>query len=132
MSLTASQQVYWWFWNRRDSTNGTTSKRKKGEKKNSILDLTKKIKKNVQPYQAYMSLKKKALTPTIKKEYEAHLRSVPEDQQTKWLAFMSKRSQEMYEAETEEVKAAVEAHRRKLVEGTSALDHFAEIGRAHV
>ncbi|KAJ8474938.1 hypothetical protein ONZ51_g6876 [Trametes cubensis] len=123
----AKLDVYWWFWNRRGSSNGTTGKRSKGEKKaKTVLDLTKKIKKKVQPYQAYWSLKGKAVTPIVKQAYKDYQKSVPEDQQVEEFAFNTQKVREMYEAETDEVKAEVEAHRRKLVEGSSALMQFTD------
>ncbi|KAH9885591.1 hypothetical protein C8Q73DRAFT_617320, partial [Cubamyces lactineus] len=47
-------QVYWWFYNRRSSE--TTGKRVAEEDRKNTVDLMKNARRQILPYQAYMSL----------------------------------------------------------------------------
>ena len=116
--------MYWWFYNRRNGEK--TGKRVTEDDRKTTIDLTKRAKKHVIPYQAYMSLYRKTLGPKVKEAYKQHVASVPQGEVSKWLPFMTQMAREMYEAESEEVKAEVEKYRKKLSESGSALVGFTD------
>ena len=117
--------MYWWVYNRRSSE--TTGKRVAEEDRKITVDLTKHARKQVLPYQAYMSLHNETIVATAREAYKEHVASVPQEERMKWLAFMTKTARELYDKESEEVKAEVEKYRTKLSQNGSALVRFASI-----
>ena len=100
----------------RASTSGT------GRKK--VLDLTSKRKKRLQLFQVYSILYYKSKwKATLDQEYQEYKQNVPEGKTVKRaFNYAMDRLRDIFRDETDEVKAEVEAHRRKLDEESKADD----------
>lgn len=105
------QRVLFWFHNH---TRGSSS----GSGKRSVLKLQSKT-KLLQPWQAYQKLfyrsKLKPIVDMAWEEYKSGL-SVGTKPDKPRFVFINEKVQELFAAETEEVRAQVEAHRIKLKE----------------
>jgi len=68
----------------------------------------------LQPTQAYSRLYYNSkLKEIVNKEYKEHTDNTPKDQQEKCIAFAAKLVEKLLNEETDEVKAKVEAYRKK-------------------
>lgn len=112
------QRVFYWFHNH---TRGSSS----GTGKRGVLKLQTKT-KLLQPWQAYQSLfyrsKLKPIIDQAWEDYKSSLAVGTKPDKSRFL-FMNEKVQEMFAAETEEVRELVEAHRLKLKEGGESLEN---------
>jgi hypothetical protein len=89
-----------------------------GTGRKDILRLTKS--RMLQPTQAYSRLYYNSkLKEIVDKEYKEHTDNTPKDQQEQRVAFTAKLLEKLLNEETDEVRAEVEAYRKKRILGAA-------------
>lgn len=98
--------MYWWFFNHtRASSSGSDSR--------NLLKLSTKN-RTLQGFQAYSRLYYETkLKDVIDKEYKVHTETVPKEEQKTRFAFAAALTKTLLDSESDEVKAEVEAYRKK-------------------